>query len=126
MVSTDGSELVRKTVDTAIETSQMGEKKLYAVHVVLLGDYFSPMLLSIDRGWIKAMEENIRIEGEEAIAYVENAGRAVNVEIDPMILEGNPANKIVDFAEKNDITILALSLWTHMEKLESIDSELGM
>ncbi|MDY9927176.1 universal stress protein [Methanosarcina sp.] len=126
MISTNGSELVRITVDTAIETSQMGEKKLYAVYVVLLGDYFSPMLLSIDRGWIKAMEENIRIEGEEAIAYVENAGRAANVEIDPMILEGNPANKIVDFAEKNDITILALSLWTHMEKLESIDSELGM
>lgn len=29
-------------------------KKLYAVHVVSLGDYFSPMLLSIDRERIKA------------------------------------------------------------------------
>lgn len=29
MVATDGSELVRKAVDTAIEISRMGEKKLY-------------------------------------------------------------------------------------------------
>ena len=48
MVATDGSELVRKAVDTAIEISRIGEKKLYAVHVVSLGDYFSPMPLSID------------------------------------------------------------------------------
>lgn len=57
------------------------------------------------------MEENVRIEGEEAIAYVENAGRAANVEIEPIILEGNPVNEIVDFAEKNDIDLIVLGTY---------------
>jgi hypothetical protein len=51
--------------------------------VISQGDYFSSMPLSIDGEWVKAMEENVRIEGEEAIAYVENAGRAANVEVEP-------------------------------------------
>ena len=108
MVATDGSELVKKAVDTAIEISKLGQTKLYAVHVIPLGDFYSSMPLSIDAEWIKDMEEHLRIEGEEAITYVENAGRAANVEIEPVILEGNPANEIVDFAEKNDIELIVM------------------
>ena len=39
MVATDGSELVRKAVDTAIEIAKLSEAKLYAVHVIALGYY---------------------------------------------------------------------------------------
>ena len=108
MVATDGSELVRKAVDSAIEIAKSSNAKLYAVHVIALGDYYSSMPLSIDAEWIKAMEEHLRIEAQEAIAYVENAGRAANVEIEPVILEGNPASEIVDFAEKNDIELIIM------------------
>jgi nucleotide-binding universal stress UspA family protein len=108
MVATDGSELVKKAVDTAIEISKLGEKKLYAVHVISQGDYYYSMPLSIDVEWIKAMQEHLRIEGEKAIIDVEDAGKAANVEIEPVILEGNPANEIVDFAEKNDIDLIVM------------------
>ena len=108
MVATDGSELVKKAVDTAVEISKLGQIKLYAVHVISLGDFYSSMPLSIDAEWIKDMEEHLRIEGEEAIAYVENAGRAANVEVESVILEGNPANEIVDFADKNDIELIVM------------------
>ena len=54
------------------------------------------------------MEEHLRIQGKEATDYVENAGRAANVEVEPVILEGNPANEIVDFAEKNDIDLIVM------------------
>jgi nucleotide-binding universal stress UspA family protein len=108
MVATDGSELVKKAVDTAIEMSKLGPAKLYAVYVISMGDYYSSMPLSIDVEWIKAMEEHLRIEGEEAIAYVENEGRAANVEVEPVILEGNPAGEIVDFAEEYDIELIVM------------------
>lgn len=108
MVATDGSELVKKAVDTAIDISKLGQVKLYAVHVIPLGDYYSSIPLAIDSEWIKAMEEHLRIEAQEAIAYVENAGRAANVEIEPVILEGNPVSEIVDFAEKNDIELVVM------------------
>jgi nucleotide-binding universal stress UspA family protein len=50
----------------------------------------------------------LRIESKEAIAYVENAGRAADIEIESVILEGNPAIEIVDFAEKNDIELIVM------------------
>ena len=108
MVTTDGSELVKKAVDTAIEFAKIGQIKLYAVHVIPMGDFYSSMPLSIDAEWIKDMEEHLRIAGEEAIAYVENTGREANVEVESVILEGNPANEIVDFAEKNDIELIIM------------------
>jgi len=108
MLATDGSESARKAVDSAIEIAKSSNAKLYAVHVIALGDYYSSMPLSIDAEWIKAMEEHLRIQGKEATDYVENAGRAANVEVEPVILEGNPANEIVDFAEKNDIDLIVM------------------
>lgn len=108
MVATDGSELVKKAVDTAIELAKIGKSKLYAVYVISEGDYYSSMSLSIDAEWIKAMEEHLLLEGKEAVGYVENAGKAANVEVEPVILEGNVASEIVDFAEKHDIELIVL------------------
>ena len=54
------------------------------------------------------MKEQLIIEGKKATAYVENAGRAANVEVESVILEGNPANEIIDFAEKNDIDLIVM------------------
>ena len=39
-------------------------------------------------------------EGKQATAYVENAGRAANIEVEPVILRGIPAEEIIGFAEK--------------------------
>ena len=37
MVATDGSELVKKAVKSAVEIAKLSEAKLYAVHVIALG-----------------------------------------------------------------------------------------
>ena len=54
------------------------------------------------------MKEHLITEGKDATAYIENAGRAANVEIESVILEGNPAKEIIDFAEKNDIDLIVM------------------
>jgi nucleotide-binding universal stress UspA family protein len=106
MVATDGSELVRKAVHSAIEIAKLSEAKLYAVHVIALGSYLiNP---SEDAEWEKAMKEQLLKEGKEATTYVENAGRAANVEVEPVILEGSPAGEIIDFAEKNNIDLIVM------------------
>ena len=107
MVATDGSELVRKAVDSAIEIAKLSEAKLYAVHVIAIGRLYS-IISSRDAEWKKTMKEQLTTEGKEATAYVENAGRAANVEVESVILEGNPANEIIDFAEKNDIDLIVM------------------
>jgi nucleotide-binding universal stress UspA family protein len=41
-------------------------------------------------------------------SYVETSGRAENVEVESVILEGSPSREIVDFAEKNDIDLIVM------------------
>ena len=107
MVATDGSELVRKAVDSAIEIAKLSGAKLYAVHVITLGAYY-PITTSRDAEWKKEMKEQLITESKEATAYVENAGRVANVEVESVILEGSPAEELVDFAEKNDIDLIVM------------------
>ncbi len=106
MIATDGSELVRKAVDSAIETAKLCKAKLYAVYVIELEGY--SITPSRDTEWDKAMKEQLRIEGKEAITYVENTGRVANIEVESVILEGSPVDEIVEFAEKNDIDLIVM------------------
>jgi nucleotide-binding universal stress UspA family protein len=107
MIATDGSEPVRKAIDSAVEIAKLSEAKLYAVHVITLGVYFS-ITPSMDAEWKKEMKEQLITESKGITAYVENAGRAADVEVEPVILEGNPAHEILDFAEKNDIDLIVM------------------
>ncbi len=107
MIATDGSELVKRAIQTAIEIAKLSEATLYAVYVISLGGYNS-ILHSIDAEWKNEMKEHLRTEGKEAIAYVENAGRNANVEVESVILEGSPAQEIIYFAEKNDIDLIVM------------------
>jgi nucleotide-binding universal stress UspA family protein len=107
MIATDGSELVKRAVQTAIEIARLSEAKLYAVYVISLGGHDS-ILHSRDAKWKNEMKEHLRAEGKEAIAFVENAGRAENIEVESVILEGNPVEEITGFAQKNDIDLIVM------------------
>ena len=106
MVATDGSELVKKAVATAVEIAKLNETKLYAVYVIPYGELSTAY--PKDVGWEKAALDYFRIEGKEATGYVEKSGRAGNVGVESIILEGSPAHEIVDFAEKNDIDLIVM------------------
>jgi len=106
MIATDGSELVRKAVGSAIEIAKLSEAQMYAIYVIALGGYSITPYLNAE--WENAMRRHLCQEGQEATAYVENVGRASNVEVKSIILEGSPAVEIIDFAEKNDIDLIVM------------------
>lgn len=106
MVATDGSEAVKRAVDSAIEIVKLSETKLYAVYVISVG--FFSINLPTDEEWKKAFHAQLVTEGKQATAYVENAGRAANIEVESIILQGNPAEEILGFAEKNDIDLIVM------------------
>jgi len=117
MVATDGSELTKKAVDSAIEITKLNNAKLYAVHVIAPGDFSitqNEPKASIfqneprDAAWKKEIKEHLTTQGKEATAYVENSGKIANIAVEPVILEGNPADEIVNFAEKNDIDLIVM------------------
>jgi len=113
MVVTDGSELVKQAVKSAVGIAKLSEAKLYAVNVIAMGNY--SIIHSLDEKWKKTMKKQLTIKGEKAIAYVENIGKAANIDVESVILEGNPTNEIIDFAENNDIDLIVMG--TH-EKIE--------
>ena len=113
MVVTDGSELVKQAVKSAVGIAKLSEAKLYAVHVIVMDSYSK--IHSLDEKWKRIMKKQLTIKGEKAIAYVENVGKAANIYVESVILEGNPANEIIDFAENKDIDLIVMG--TH-EKTE--------
>jgi len=106
MIATDGSEAVKKAVDTAIEFAKMNNAKLYAVYVISY-ERISPAYPK-DVGWDKALLDYFREEARGATSYVEKAGEAAGVNVEPVILDGSPANELVDFAEKNNIDLIVM------------------
>lgn len=108
MVATDGSEIAKKAVDSAIRLARKNNAKLYAVHVVAPGETKVTQHDPRDAEWEKHMKEYLMTQGKEATHYVATAGKIVNVTVEPVILEGNPADEIVDFAAKNDIELIVI------------------
>lgn len=106
MVATDGSESAKKAVDSAIEIAKLSGTKLYAVHVISMG-FFSISLPTAEE-WKKAYQEQLMAEGKQATDYAEYAGRAAGVEVESVILQGNPVEEIIGFAERNDIDLVVM------------------
>jgi nucleotide-binding universal stress UspA family protein len=106
MVATDGSELVKRAVYTAVDIASQYEAKLYAVHVISMS--FFSMTLPTDEQWKMAFQQRIMTEGREATAYVENVGRAANVRVESIVLRGSPADEILSFAERKDIDLIVM------------------
>ena len=90
----------------SVEIAKLSEAKLYAVYVVPYGELSTAY--PKDVGWEKAALDYFKIEGKNATDYVDTLGKAENVEVEPVILEGNPGNEIVDFAEKNNIDLIVV------------------
>ena len=59
MVATDGSELVKRAVDSAIEIAKLSEAKLYAVHVIALR--VCSIIHSREEEWKKTVREQLTI-----------------------------------------------------------------
>lgn len=106
MVATDGSESVRKAVETAVEIAKISGAKLYVVYVIASEGFSITYPKNV--GWEKAILEYFKAEGKEATSYVETAGKAANVEVESVILQGIPANELVDFAERNNIDLIVM------------------
>jgi nucleotide-binding universal stress UspA family protein len=103
MIATDGSKPVRKAIETGIDIAKLSGAKIYAVYVIVPTTHSAR-----DFGWEKASMEHFRKEGEKATGFVEDAAKAADVEVESLLLEGQPAEKIIEFAEQNDIEMIVM------------------
>ena len=77
--------------------------KVYALYVIDTTPYRS---IPLDRIWSKETLDELERAGHEATSYVERIGKAVGVEVESRVLKGHPVEKIVSFAEDNNIDMI--------------------
>lgn len=117
MVATDGSENVRKAVETAIEIAKISGAKLYAVYVI---NYGGPSITYPGNvGWERVALDYFKTEGREATTYVENLAKVENVNVNPYFWKEILRMRLSILLKK---TILTLLLRVHLEELEFKDS----
>ena len=104
MIATDGSVCSRMAANNGIELARLSRGKVYAVYVVSM-EYFSYMAVDFD--W-ERIHEALEKEGIEAVNYVKETGELEGVIVEPVLLEGNPVDELIRYAEENEMDIIIM------------------
>jgi nucleotide-binding universal stress UspA family protein len=122
MIATDGSDCSRLAVDRGIELAKLSGGTVYAIYVVptddlssIDGDSFS---LGIDPYW-RSVYESWITQGQQAVDYVKGLGEMNKVNVEAVLLEGNPSYELIRYAEKEkmDIVIMGTLGKTGLDRL---------
>ncbi|ADI73228.1 UspA domain protein [Methanohalobium evestigatum Z-7303] len=105
LIATDGSENSKNAIQSGINLASKTGAKVYAVYVI------HPVSVTTGRkgpDWVEAAREMMRDEGEKATNYIKKMGDEENLEVESVILEGDPGDEIVKFADKNDVDLIVM------------------
>ncbi|HET8689556.1 MAG TPA: universal stress protein [Methanosarcina sp.] len=105
MIATDGSENGAQAINAGMEIARLNNGKAYALHVIDTSAYPSGRG---DPKWARLIEEQSKTFGLEITAAVEEAAKAAEVDVEFVTLEGHPAEKILDFAEKQAVDMIVV------------------
>jgi nucleotide-binding universal stress UspA family protein len=103
LIATDGSETANEAADFGIEMVGCSGAKIYAIYVIDTTPYRS---VPLDQIWSKETLDEFQRAGHEATSYIEKIGKAAGAEVETRVLKGHPAEKILNFAEDNNIDMI--------------------
>ncbi|MCX9084839.1 MAG: universal stress protein [Candidatus Methanoperedens sp.] len=105
LIATDGSENTKKALDYGIDLAINTGAKLQAIYVVDTGKYSSiPMSAPMEYAF-----SILRQEGDIALKFVAEMAEAAGLEKEEgVIVEGNPADEIIKYAENNSIDLIVM------------------
>ncbi|HII92732.1 MAG TPA: universal stress protein [Methanosarcina sp.] len=103
MIATDGSKQVEKAVKSAVELARLTGARLYAVYVIASTGY-TPR----NFGWEESLREILEAEAKRAVTFVEEAGKNSGIEVESVILDGHPADRVMEFAEQEGIDLIVM------------------
>lgn len=119
LLTVDGSESSLNGVKHAISIFDLSDKEISVISVKENPELL-PMDVTMDKNWLDSIEKQQKIHATKAInkvkAILEEAKMPVQNEI---ILTGNPAQKIIEFTEREkiDLVILGARTKTDLSKL---------
>ena len=102
LIATDGSDYTKEAVSRALSLAKVFEADVTALYVVDQTSFVSfPMDSSIVS--VYSLLEN---EGKRAVEDVVEEGKALGVNVTPLIVEGSPTKKIVEIAADFDLVVM--------------------
>lgn len=122
MVATDGSDCSRLAVDKGIELARLSGGTVYAVYVVPTANLASidgdSLSLGLDPYW-RSVYEGWRTQGQQAVGYIKSLGEMKKINVEPVLLEGNPPYELIRYAEmeKMDIVVMGTLGKTGLNRL---------
>jgi len=127
MIATDGSDCSKLAVDKGIEFACLSGGKVYAVNVMstdylfsIDGDYSSSM--GMNPYWesmYETIRESLKNQGQQALNYVKGLGEIKGVDVESVLLEGNPSEELIRYAEeeKMDVVVMGTLGKTGLDRL---------
>ena len=104
LIATDGSMRVTRAIDVAIAFAKLTGAKLYAVYVVDTQHIEHPIRGLPGTDVVQLMHKR----GEEAIKKVKLEAELKNVEFEGAVIEGYPAEAIIEFALEKKVDLIVM------------------
>lgn len=105
LIATDGSESAKKAASFGIKIAGLSGAKVYAVYVIDITPYYS---IPLDQVWPKEVYEQFEKMGHEVTADIEETAKAAGLKAESIVLKGDPAERIVNFAEEQNIDMIVV------------------
>ena len=105
LVATDGSENVENAVDWSVELARATGAQLFAVYVI---PNINVGFASRGASWAESFKAHLEEEGFAAIKYVDGTAKKAGVEVESTVIEGNPTDTILEYAENNGIDLIVM------------------
>ena len=111
MVATDGSTCATLAADKGIEFARLSGGTVYAVHV-LSNAYLSAMdgesFPSMGMNPWESIKDEFQKKGQQAVDYIKESGEKKGVNVESVLLEGNPSEELIRYAEEKNMDIVIM------------------
>lgn len=115
LLTVDGSEQAYNATKEATDLLDLTEKEIFIVSVKENPELL-PMEATLDRNWLDSIEKQQTIHATKAINQAKSHFDELKIPIqNEVILTGNPAQKILEFAEKEKIDLIIMGARTRTD-----------
>ena len=104
LIPTDNSKVSIEAAKQGLEIAKLMNSKVYVIYVVDI----MPFVGLPTEGFWESMKEILEEEGKEAFNKIESIAKEFDIDIVSEILEGSPANEIVEYANKKNINLIVM------------------
>lgn len=111
MIATDGSDCSRLAAEKGIELARLSGGTVYAVCVVsttslsMYMDYLSSA--GMNPYW-ELIYEGLKKQAQQAVDYVKGLGEKKGIDVEAIVLEGDPADELIRYAEENGMDLIVM------------------